>query len=32
VRRELDRMLTSKSLKHLAVEVIKGETRLSTIV
>jgi Rrf2 family iron-sulfur cluster assembly transcriptional regulator len=32
VRRELDRMLTSKSLKHLAVEVIKGETRLSSIV
>jgi Rrf2 family iron-sulfur cluster assembly transcriptional regulator len=31
-RKELDRMLTSKSLKHLAVEVIKGKTRLSILV
>lgn len=32
VRKELDIMLTSKSLKLLAVEVIKGETRLSAAV
>lgn len=32
VRKELDIMLTSKSLKHLAVEVIKGETRLSALI
>jgi Rrf2 family protein len=32
VRKEMDVMLTSKSIKHLAVEVIKGETRLSAIV
>ncbi|HSF55231.1 MAG TPA: Rrf2 family transcriptional regulator [Algoriphagus sp.] len=31
VRKELDIMLTSKSLKLLAVEVIKGETRLADI-
>lgn len=31
IRQDLDRMLTSKSLKLLAVEVIKGETRLSDI-
>jgi len=31
VRQDLDRMLTSKSLKLLAVEVIKGETRLSEL-
>lgn len=28
VRQGIDTMLTSKSIKHLAVEVIKGETRL----
>lgn len=32
VRKELEVMLTSKSLKHLAVEVIKGETRLANVV
>jgi Rrf2 family iron-sulfur cluster assembly transcriptional regulator len=32
VRKELDHMLTSKSLKLLAVEVIKGETKLSAVV
>lgn len=32
VRKELDHMLTSKSLKHLALEVIKGETKLSALV
>lgn len=32
VRKELDNMLTSKSIKLLAVEVIKGETRLASIV
>ncbi|TDQ16545.1 BadM/Rrf2 family transcriptional regulator [Algoriphagus boseongensis] len=31
VRQDLERMLTSKSLKLLAVEVIKGETRLSDL-
>lgn len=31
VRKELDIMLTSKSLKLLAVEVIKGETRLADL-
>lgn len=31
VRKELDLMLTSKSLKLLAVDVIKGETRLADI-
>ncbi|MBC6366884.1 Rrf2 family transcriptional regulator [Algoriphagus sp. AK58] len=31
VRKEIDHMLTSKSLKHLAVEVIKGQTRLADI-
>lgn len=29
IRQDLDRMLGSKSLKHLAVEVIKGETKLA---
>jgi Rrf2 family transcriptional regulator, iron-sulfur cluster assembly transcription factor len=29
VRQELNRMLTSKSIKELALEVMKGETRLS---
>lgn len=29
VRKDIDHMLTSKSIKHLAVEVIKGETRLA---
>jgi len=32
VRKELDTMLTSKSIKLLAVEVIKGETRLVSVV
>lgn len=32
VRKEIEAMLTSKSIKHLAVEVIKGETRLSAII
>jgi Rrf2 family protein len=32
VRKELEVMLTSKSIKHLAVEVIKGESRLSAVV
>lgn len=32
VRKELDTMLTSKSIKLLAVEVIKGETRLASVV
>ena len=31
IRKELDIMLTSKSIKHLAVEVIKGETRLADL-
>ncbi|MDF2156515.1 Rrf2 family transcriptional regulator [Algoriphagus sp. CAU 1675] len=31
VRKEIDIMLTSKSLKHLAVEVIKGLTQLNQI-
>ncbi len=31
VRKELDSMLTSKSLKLLAIEVIKGETKLAAI-
>jgi len=31
VRKEMDHMLTFKSIKHLAVEVIKGETRLSQL-
>lgn len=31
VRKEIDRMLTAKSIKHLAVEVIKGETRLADL-
>ena len=32
VRKEMDHMLTFKSIKHLAVEVIKGETRLSQLI
>ncbi|MHA7130179.1 RrF2 family transcriptional regulator [Algoriphagus namhaensis] len=32
VRKEINHMLTSKSIKHLAVEVIKGQTRLSDLV
>ncbi len=32
VRKEIDIMLTSKSLKHLAVEVIKGQTHLGNII
>ena len=32
VRKELDTMLTSKSIKLLAVEVIKGETKLASVV
>lgn len=31
-RKELDTMLTSKSMKALAIEVIKGETNLSRLV
>lgn len=31
VRQGIDTMLTSKSIKHLAVEVIKGETRLADL-
>ena len=31
IRKELDIMLTSKSIKHLAVEVTKGETRLADL-
>lgn len=31
VRKEIDIMLTSKSIKHLAVEVIKGTTNLSNL-
>lgn len=31
VRKDFDHMLTTKSIKHLAVEVIKGETRLSDL-
>lgn len=31
VRKEIDSMLTSKSIKLLAVEVIKGETRLANL-
>ena len=32
VRKELDIMLTSKSIKLLAVEVIKGETKLAIVI
>jgi Rrf2 family protein len=31
IRNDIDRMLTSKSIKHLAIEVIKGETHLSLL-
>ncbi len=32
VRKEIDHMLTAKSMKQLAVEVIKGQTRLAEII
>ncbi|WP_296619989.1 Rrf2 family transcriptional regulator [Marivirga sp.] len=32
VRKELDNMLTSKSIKQLAIEVLNGETRLAKVV
>lgn len=32
LRKKLDHMLTSKSIRHLAVEVIKGETNINRIV
>ncbi|WP_297336146.1 Rrf2 family transcriptional regulator [Algoriphagus sp.] len=32
IRQKLDQMLTNKSIKHLAVEVIKGETNIKRIL
>ncbi len=32
VRKEIDHMLTAKSMKQLAVEVIKGQTRLAEVI
>lgn len=32
VRKKLDHMLTNKSIRHLAVEVIKGETNIKRII